>query len=208
MGKLTIDSIKQKSLPEMDDEFAKDLDYENLEDMKIQVEKDLQSEVDKNNKQKLKEDIFSHLIDINEFEVPQTFVRNYVNEMMKPYAGQLDDQSREQLYPMFEGNAIREVKKYYIIDKLKEEMDVVVDDEYRDNFITGLAENMNMTVEKYKKMYQERIENNEFDEAVKEAKLIDTIIERATFVPYPVEEKPAAPADEIEDAVIVEEEEK
>ncbi|MEA1971788.1 MAG: trigger factor [Candidatus Cloacimonadota bacterium] len=200
VGKMIIDTIKRKELPEMDDDFAKDLDYENLEDMKTQVGKDLQVEIDKDNKTKVKEDILKHLVKINEFEVPQTFVTNYTNEMMKPYAGQLDDDARKQLYPMFEESAISEVKKYFILNKLKEDINPEIDEDFRNDFIQSLAKNMNMDVAKYKKMYQERIENKDFDEAVKEAKVIDIIAEKAIFIPYPKEKE-----EDIEDAEIVSE---
>lgn len=199
VGKMIIDSVSIVTLPDLDDDFAKDMEYESLEDMKNQVKSDLQKEIDKDNKARLKADIMNYLVNENDFEVPSSFIQNYINQMVQPYKEQMNDEQLKQLYPMFAENATGEIKKYYISKKLRDDLNPEISEEYRDAFIKELADNMNMDVEKYKKMYQERIENDEFEEYIKDAKIIEMIAEKAKFIEYPKPEENDNPSEEVEE---------
>jgi hypothetical protein len=51
------------------------------------------------------------------------------------------------------------------------------------------AANMNMDVEKYKKMYKKQIDSDDFQAAIKEKKIMKIIEESSKFVPLPKEEE-------------------
>ena len=73
--KVTLNDIRQEELPEIDDELAKKVgQYDSLKDLKEAISQNLRQGYDKRTEQELNEQIFSKLLDITEFETPETLI--------------------------------------------------------------------------------------------------------------------------------------
>ncbi len=71
----TLNEIREEKLPEIDDEFAKELgQYENLDAVKKAITDNLQQGYDKRVEHELNEQIFEALIAKTEFELPESMV--------------------------------------------------------------------------------------------------------------------------------------
>ncbi len=80
----TIQSIKQKVLPELDDEFAKDLgDYKTLaelrEKVKVQFEQGLKRDIEESYKDLL----MKRLVEIHHFDIPESLVQRELDAMVQ-----------------------------------------------------------------------------------------------------------------------------
>jgi trigger factor len=74
--KLTLKELKQRILPELDDEFAKDLgEFETLEELKTAVKQDLEKRLTDEADNKLAEALVAELVKNNPIEVPQSLVQ-------------------------------------------------------------------------------------------------------------------------------------
>lgn len=76
---VTVDvkEIKEKVLPELDDELAKDLgEFETLEELKKQVHDQAEAEARVNDEQHLRSQLLEKLIQANAFEVPPSLVEH------------------------------------------------------------------------------------------------------------------------------------
>ncbi|MFP4580415.1 MAG: trigger factor [Candidatus Sumerlaeia bacterium] len=72
---MDIKDIKVKVVPELDDEFAKDVgEFETLEDLKNRIRDDLKNQAEQDKRQKAVDKIFDHLIEKNQFEAPRSIV--------------------------------------------------------------------------------------------------------------------------------------
>ncbi|MEK6645534.1 MAG: trigger factor [Candidatus Firestonebacteria bacterium] len=81
--KVKIKSIREKKLPNLDDEFAKDLgDYKSIEELTKKIEKDILGEKETKFKQEAKNKILDVLIDENVFEIPEPFVLQELENMI------------------------------------------------------------------------------------------------------------------------------
>ncbi|MCF7794679.1 MAG: trigger factor [Candidatus Cloacimonetes bacterium] len=183
-----IKEIKRKILPELNDDFAKDLEYDSLKDLKNKIEEELKKKLAKDNAERKQQSIATALVENNPFDVPASMVKNYAENMAKPYAEQYKIEL-EKITPMYEKIAEFQLKNHFIIDTLKKSQEIELTDEDKEAAIKEAAENLNMEVDKYKEMYKKQIESDDFKYALEEKKLMDMIEKSSKFVPYPKEEK-------------------
>jgi len=90
---LTLNAIKEKSLPELDDEFAKDLgDYKDIQELKAKFKESMLERKQQKSEGDLREKIFDALIEKNSFEVPKKMVeaqaKNMIMEMQQMFTAQ------------------------------------------------------------------------------------------------------------------------
>jgi trigger factor len=74
--KTTVLEIKDKQLPALDDEFAKDLGAASLEDLRSRVKANLEADLARNVRQDLEKQVIDGLLEINPFDVPPSQVKD------------------------------------------------------------------------------------------------------------------------------------
>ena len=131
--KIVLHAIKKNELPVLDDEFAKDMGFDDLDAYKADVKAKLVTRNEKNAENKVEEQIINALVENLEADIPapmfenetENFVRDYdsrlrmqgldLNTFMK-YTGQTLENLREQFKPMAE----RQVKTRLALEKIVE----------------------------------------------------------------------------------------
>lgn len=181
-----VNTIKRKDIPEINDDFAKDLEYDSLEDLNSKVEEELKVKIEEDNENNLKSAILAKLIEENSFELPKTIVKQVAENMAKPYAESYK-MELEQMTQMYMGVAEFNLKGHYLIDEIKKIEEIKISDAEKEEIIKKAAENIKMDLNKYKKMYKKQIESNDFTYAAEEDKVIDIIKNSSKFVPLPKE---------------------
>lgn len=91
--KVTINEIKEKELPELDDEFAKDVsEFDTLDEFKESIKEKL--EKDMKNKEKVEQEgkVIDKVVEASEADIPEVMVDNQIQNEM----GQLDYSLRMQ----------------------------------------------------------------------------------------------------------------
>ncbi|HHV26482.1 trigger factor [Anaerosalibacter bizertensis] len=91
--KVTINEIKEKELPELDDEFAKDVsEFDTLDEFKESIKEKL--EKDMKNKEKVEQEgkVIDKVVEVSEVDIPEVMVDNQIQNEM----GQLDYSLRMQ----------------------------------------------------------------------------------------------------------------
>lgn len=86
--KTTIEEIKEKELPELNDDFAKDMGLENLDDLKNKIKTSLESEEVRRQNSEVERQIVDSLLDSNKFDVPESIVlqqKQYLIKRMSDY---------------------------------------------------------------------------------------------------------------------------
>ncbi|WP_047985011.1 trigger factor [Ornithinibacillus californiensis] len=112
--KVTVHEIKSKELPELDDEFAKDVDdeVETLEALKTKKREELESEKKQSAENAKREELINKASDNAEVEVPEVMVQSELDRMMREFEQRLQMQGMTlDLYYQFSGqdeNALKE----------------------------------------------------------------------------------------------------
>ena len=183
-----INTIKRKDIPEINDDFAKDLEYDSLKDLNVKVEEELKGKIEEDNKNNMKSAVLAQLIEENAFELPASIVKQVAENMAKPYA-EAYKMELDQMTQMYMGVAEFNLKGHYLIDEIKKIEEIKISDEEKEEIIKEAAENVKMDLEKYKKMYKKQIESSDFTYAAEEDKVIEIIKKSSKFVALPKESK-------------------
>jgi len=96
--KIKVREIKEKELPELNDDFAKDLETENLEDLKIKLEKYIEAEEKLRQDIDVEKQIIEYLVDKNKFEVPQCLVADQEKSLIEKRKSYVQNQGIPKEY--------------------------------------------------------------------------------------------------------------
>jgi trigger factor len=117
--------IKEKQLPNVDNEFAKDLGYKDLDELISDIKQHLQAEFDRETEEKLRNQIYEILLKEHNFAVPESEVEERYNELLeslkREYARynqelKLTEEQQKQLKRKSE----EEIRLKYILKKILE----------------------------------------------------------------------------------------
>ncbi len=79
---VTLDDIKKKILPTLDDNFAKDMGFDTLDALKTKVKENLDAEAKRNSERDVVTQIENQLVKANTFELPQSLVEEYTESSL------------------------------------------------------------------------------------------------------------------------------
>jgi len=141
--------IKNKVLPPLDDEFAKDHgDCATLAELRDKLRARLNSELRDIQTRELKEQLVTRLVEAHGFEIPQTLVERQLRYLLERRQGQQpgsergapgDKSSVEELRKDLEPHARRQVKAMLLLEKIAELENVRVSDGEVQQRVEGMA---------------------------------------------------------------------
>jgi trigger factor len=185
--KITILEANEKELPEVNDDFAKDLEYDSLEDLRNTIEIEVKKKIEQENKDNLRAAIIRTLVDENPLEMPKSFIKKYAEDMARPYA-EAYGFDIEKLLPMYEQMADFNMKSHYILEEIKKLENIKFTDEDKEKLIEAEAKSADMELEKYKELNAAKIDSKDYLYIAEEEKVLDIIKESSKFVPIKKEE--------------------
>ena len=114
MFEVEIKSIKVKELPELDDEFAKDVSaVDSFEELKENLKKTLEKNNDEKAEREFEEAVITAIIENSKMDIPEVMVSKEIDDMMKDLEGRLKYQglSLDQ-YMEFTGNTTEKMRDF------------------------------------------------------------------------------------------------
>ena len=153
-----VQSIKQKSLPELDDQFATQLgEFKTLNEVRQRIREGMESERKHTAEHQAKDKLVAELVKRSEFEVPEALVDRQIDVRLerglRALAAQgmkAEDIKKMDLNRLRVGQrdqALQEVKASLLLDKIAEEEKIEVSDEEIDREIDALATQSKQTPE-------------------------------------------------------------
>ncbi|KAA6448713.1 trigger factor [Bacillus swezeyi] len=187
--KVKIHEIKTKELPELDDEFAKDVDeeVETLAELTEKTKKRLEEAKENEADAKLREELVTKAAENAEADIPQAMIDTELDRMMKEFEQRLQMQGMNlELYFQFSGqdeNALKEqmkedagkrVKSNLTLEAIAKAENLQVTDEEVEEELSKMAEAYNMPVENIKQAIGS---TDGMKEDLKVRKAIDFLVE-------------------------------
>ncbi len=122
MFKVKINTVKTKTLPKIDDEFAKDFsEFETIKEYKASIKKELQVARKETAKRERENKIVEKLIEKTKFDIPEAMIENQVDNHIRDYAQQLKSQGLElEMYLEYMGQTIESLREVYKVDAEKQ----------------------------------------------------------------------------------------
>ncbi len=161
--KIKLHSLSTKELPEADDEYAKDKDFDTLADYKADIRKHLEEHAEEHAKAEIDEKLIDALIDILEAEIPEAMFERRIDHNIQEFGYRLQSQGldlntymqymggdvsalRDQMRP----GAEHQVKMRLALEYIVKAENITVTDEDLEAEYTKIAEAYGMEVEAVK----------------------------------------------------------
>ncbi|MDA8174712.1 MAG: trigger factor [Nitrospiraceae bacterium] len=196
---ITLKDAKKIKLPELDGEFAKDLNRESMEDLKTHVLQEIQNSKKAALKKMQKAELMRKLVEENDFPVPEGMVESEVSHLASEAAsqavsgiaaGQVEGQAgaegkapdmaklKEEKRP----DAVRNVKASILLETIGRKENVNVTEEDVRERVAELAKRLGVTPEYVIKYYISRHGSMDaMKHAAYEEKIMDLPLGRAEF---------------------------
>ena len=184
-----IKEIKEKILPPLDDEFAKDLgDYSSFEELKAKLKGEIEKEKELVLERQLKDQVVDQLLEANPFEVPESLVEEQTKAMVSDTKLKLAAQgvvlknlgvTEEKLQEDYKAMAQKQVKTFLILDKIASQEGIAVTDEEADDRLKEMAERMHQKFDVVKRYYEKNGLLPEVKAGIIRDKILNFLLEKA-----------------------------
>jgi trigger factor len=147
--KVTLKSLRKKELPELNDEFAKDLgDFQTMDELKEEIRKGMFRELEYTAQMEAKNKLIELLVDSHEFPVPEAFVERQVENNLESQLRTLAAQGVDVSKLKLDWNALkqrqyeraqRDVKASLILEKVADSETIEVLQDELDKEVQRIA---------------------------------------------------------------------
>lgn len=168
--KCKINEIKERELPELDDEFASEVsEYETFAEYKEATKKNLQQKKADAAKDAKEDAVIDAIIADSEIEIPEAMLETQKRQMLQDFAQRIQAQglSVEQ-YMQFTGTTVemlmeqsgpaaeKRIKSRLVLENVVKAENIEVTDEDYENELKRLSESYQMELDKLKEMVDEK----------------------------------------------------
>ncbi|TCO67706.1 trigger factor [Caldanaerobacter subterraneus] len=193
--KVTLKALNKKELPELDDEFAKDVsEFETLEELKQDIRKKLEEKNKREAENEMKEKAVMKVVENAKVDIPDVMVERQIDLSLRDLDYNLRLQGldlntylsitgktiRDLRKEMWEG-ALNRVKTQLVIDKIAKVENIEATEEELENKLKELAESYRVNLEEFKKSLTES-QINGIKEDIAYYKTIDFIFNQCKIV--------------------------
>ncbi len=187
-----VTAIKERKLPEIDDELAQDIsdEYETLADLKKDIRKRLEDSAEARLRELKTTKFLEQLAGISEYELPESMLKAELNAYWQNFVSrfQTDEEqisrmlqsqgnSREKLEEEWKPNAKISLTHRLLTHELLEKEKIEISDEERDAHLSEQAESSSMNVEDVKNYYKNNNMMEYLNNDLKQRKLFDNLLE-------------------------------
>ena len=156
--KVKVNAIKRKSLPEINDDFAKEVgEFKTIDEVKQRLREGMEHDRNREAEREAKDKLLAELIRRNDFEVPEALIEHQVDLRLERGLRALAAQgmSQEHMKKMDFGRlrvgqrdqAVQEVKASLLLEKIADTENIQVGDEEIDREVEALAKQTNQAAD-------------------------------------------------------------
>jgi trigger factor len=188
MFKVTMKELKRKVLPEINDDFAKDMSYENLEVMKKGVREELVKEREGFRKRELTNKAMEALLKGVDVPVPKRFLDKRVHGMIEEAQSRYQQQNfsedemksmTEKMHADFGKRAEERIKVEIVLARIAEKEGLKVEDSEVEERLKTIAQDANKTYNEVKGIYEQYGLIPGVKDQIMEEKAVDLVLENA-----------------------------
>ncbi len=188
--KVKIVDIKEMMLPELNDEFAKNLgtDFNALEDLRTKMREMISGQEGNRIDKEMKDRLLNMITDSVGFETPQVLIESELDYTVENFkqslarSGSSFEQTgitEEKLRSDFRPASEKRVKEMLVLEHIAKTDKIIVDEEELDAAYNDLAANMGMTAEVVRQYYEARDLVDSLKEKLLSEKTLNYLVESA-----------------------------
>jgi len=191
--RLTLTALKEKKLPDLDDDLAQDVDekYETLDDLKNSIRERLEKELDNRLRNIKINKLLEKIMESTPVEIPESMTRMELDSRWRNLARRFNTDSdglykmmgnsneqAESIIESWKPDAMRALHSRLIVETLIEELKLEAPDDEVENEIERQALESGAEEEEVRKYYEEEMAREYLKEDIKEKKFFDLLLEK------------------------------
>ena len=156
---LTVNEVRKRSLPEIDDEFAARMSYQSLAELREYIAGRMTEQVEQEAQRAMRDQVHQYLLGKTSFELPEGVAKRHMARMLQRrlldllQAGMTQEQVQENM-AMIESaiaqEADRDLKLAFILQRVAEEKGIAVSDEELNARVAQMAMYQDRRPERYR----------------------------------------------------------
>jgi trigger factor len=185
---VTVTEVKERVLPELDDEFAKTVgdEYETLDQLRAQLSEDIENEARRQNEQEYRETVIEELVLNADLEIAPLLIEHEIehmeehrDELVQRMGISLDDYYRftgktaEQIHEEMHEQAVERLSRSHAISAFIEKESLKIDDDELDERLKELAREGD---EEGRKLTNKELRSERVKNSVRESLLVDKAV--------------------------------
>jgi trigger factor len=188
---VTVKAIKRRTLPELDDEFAKDMgEFANFDALKGRVRADLEHEAKHTAEHELRGELMKQLAARVPFDIPATLVEREIDRRLEDFAGRLMQQNIDPREAGIDWGAFRESQRAVakeavggalVLDEVARKESIEVGDSEIEQEIARYAERTGRTPAAVRAALEKEGGISRIYAGLRREKSVDYIMARATI---------------------------
>lgn len=204
--KVKVHEIKRKQLPELDDEFAKDVsEFDTLDEFKEDLKKQLQTRKEQEAKGAREAALVDKVGESAEVEIPEAMINNEVENMLRDFDNRLRSQGMNlEMYLSFSGQTVddmraqmkddaqKRVRNNLVLEQIAKAEEIKVTEEDVDKELAEMAEAYKRTPEEIRNILAANRSLDSLNDEILIRKTIDFLLENSKEVPADQAEAPKA----------------
>ncbi|GAB4120338.1 MAG: trigger factor [Acidobacteriota bacterium] len=190
--RVEVTDIRRKELPELNDDFARDLgEFESLEEVRRRIRGDLEHAAKLARDNEIREAVKRKLIEGVEFDVPESLVRSALRSHLERVAQSLAQQgidpgrarvNWEKISAELRPQAEAEVRVNLVLDRISEAENLVVTDEDLEGEISSMAAASQESPERTAALFRDQGMREALRHQLRRRRALQLVIDAATVV--------------------------
>ncbi len=182
---LKIESIKEKKVPDIDDDFAKDLgDYKNLKDLKTKLKEQLRESKKSAQRREMAEEIIEKISEQMSLVLPESVIEHEANALLNRQLSSLPQQNvsedaLESLREDMRKRAVRNIRNHLILTKIAEMEKIKVSEEDITEEMKAIAKAHNVPLARVVESVNQEGQKEELKDNLLIRKTVDFLVKSA-----------------------------
>jgi trigger factor len=177
--RVTLQDVKRKTLPELDDAFAREVgDFDSIDALRKTIREDLEANATRETDSEVRQRLLDDIIGANQFDIPPSWVNQLVDAYANAY--QIPDGEKERFATEFRPMAERQVRRDLVIDTVAERESLTATEADLDDRIAETAAKRGADPGQLYASLQKAGRLKELERSITEDKVFKWLLERNT----------------------------
>ena len=190
--KCKIKEVKEKELPELDDDFASEVsEYDTFEEYKAATLKSLKEKKEEQAKDKKEDAVIAAIVEASEINIPDAMLETEKRQMIQDFANNIQNQGlsmdqyfkftgldAEKLMEQVTPNAKKRIESRLVLEGVVKAENITISDEEVEEELKTIAENYRMELDKVKEMVDDKAKE-QIKEDLSMRKAVKFVVENA-----------------------------
>ncbi len=187
---ITPKEVRRPVAPELNDEFAKAMDYDSLDDLRQAVERSLAATKEREVRNDLEQQLFSALLDRVKIELPEGILKAQARSIMMRQNYRLQqrgvpaeeiEKHLEELRNASEEAAARNLRIFFLLDRIADKEKIFVTETDVENRIASMAAAYRTTPQKMRAQIENENSLAELRAGMREDRVVEFLLKNASI---------------------------